>query len=72
MSSELREDGTTSSVAWGLRTKGEGEYSVIVRPEGLIDREGKTRREAKVRPALWIDIIPWETWDPWDDEDAEC
>lgn len=72
MSSELREDGTTSSVAWGLRTKGEGEYSVIVRPEGLIDREGETRREAKVRPALWIDIIPWETWDPWDDEDAEC
>ena len=70
-SSELGGDGTTPSVAWGLRTKGKGDYSVIVRPDGKIDDEGEANRNVKVRPALWINITPWDPWNAWDDEDDE-
>ena len=70
-SSELGGDGTTPSVAWGLRTKGKGDYSVIVRPDGKIDDEGEVNRNVKVRPALWINITPWDPWNAWDDEDDE-
>lgn len=70
-SSELREDGTTPSVAWVLRTKGKGQYSVIVQSDGKIDEEAKEHvvgMGVAVRPALWIEIKPWNAWDDEDDE----
>lgn len=70
-SNSLRRDGTTSSLAWGLRTEGEGKRAAVVQCDGKIDDKGGNAYNAVVRPALWIYIHPGEEWYPWDEEDDE-